>query len=168
MNAKAPLILTLALDEAAHDLFTALRNKYFPKYCNYLSAHLTLFHHLPENVALIDEVLQEQCRRNILTLEVTGIKNMGNGVAFTIASAELQAMHKAMQQQFEPYLISQDRKALWPHITIQNKVTAYKAKQTTDILLQEFKPFTIQGTGITSWLYLNGPWAKKEEYKFKE
>lgn len=168
MNAKVPLILTLSLDEAAHDLFTALRDKYFPRYCNYLAAHLTLFHHLPENVALVDEVLQEQCRRKIFTLDVTGIKNIGNGVAFTIASAELQGMHKAMQQRLETYLIPQDRKTLWPHITVQNKVTAHKAKQTADILLQEFTPFTIQATGITSWLYLNGPWLKKEEYKFKE
>jgi len=162
-----PLILTLAIDEISHNYFTTLRTQYFPKYCNYLEAHLTLFHHLPADVDSINETVQQVCKRDNMLLEITGINNTGNGVAFTIASASLQQIHTELQQSFAPYLINRDKGDFLPHITIQNKVTAFKAKQTTDILLQDFKPFTAQGIGIDSWLYLGGPWEKKKEYRFE-
>jgi 2'-5' RNA ligase len=160
------LILTLALDEISHNYFTALRTQYFPKHCNYLQAHLTLFHRLPAEADLVDKIVKQVCERDAVHLEITGIQNMEHGVAFTIASAALQQIHKELQQSFAAYLISRDREVFWPHITIQNKVTAFKAKQTADILLQNFKPFTARGTGIDSWLYLGGPWEKQATYRF--
>ena len=43
----APLILTLKLDQASFTRLDALRQAHFPPERNWLSAHLTLFHHLP-------------------------------------------------------------------------------------------------------------------------
>lgn len=162
-----PLILTLLLDETSHHYFTGLRNQHFPKYCNFLEAHLTLFHKLPPEKTIIAETLKEVCKRSSLSLEVSGIKNMGKGVAFEIQSPELVKLHKTLQQKFSRFLISKDRLKIWPHITIQNKVTAFKASQTLALLQQDFKPFTVEGTGIGCWLYKDGPWEKKEEYIFK-
>jgi len=163
---KEPLILTLLLDEEAHNYFTSLRNLYFPKYCNYLEAHLTLFHKLPADKKIITDTLKEMTNKAPMSLQVTGLKSMGTGVAFVIESAALMKLRKTLQEKFSRYLITQDRQKLWPHITVQNKVTAFKASQTLSLLQKDFKPFTIQGLGIESWLYKDGPWEKVEEYRF--
>ena len=166
MQPGSSQIITISIDAVSHHYFTGLRDQWFPKYCNYLEAHLTLFHYLPANNLMIEETLKVLSRRSIIDLEVTGIKNMGHGVAFTIEAAGLSALHQSMQQRFSAYLISKDRQMLWPHITIQNKVTAFKAKQTAELLSQGFKPFTIQATGIDTWLYLKGPWQSLHHYHF--
>lgn len=166
MQAAPPLIVTIALDKVSHDYFTALRNTHYPKHCNYLEAHLTLFHRLPADIILIDEVLRKAAARSIINMEVTGIKNIVNGVIYNVESVELPGLHKKLQQSLKPWLITKDRKKLWPHITIQNKVTAYKATQTTALLLPDFKPFTLQGTGFTVWQYCKGPWKFVQEYPF--
>ncbi|MEO6482968.1 MAG: 2'-5' RNA ligase family protein [Ferruginibacter sp.] len=167
MSAFPPLIITLTLDTPSQEYFTALRNQYFPKHCNYLQAHLTLFHQLPSNNLLINETLQALANRAAIQLEVDGIKSIGNGVVYTVVAGELLALHKLMQQSFDSYLVAQDRQRLWPHITVQNKVTAFKAKQTLDILSADFKPFNITAIGFSTWLYLKGPWKHEQDYLFK-
>jgi 2'-5' RNA ligase len=163
---KDPLILSILLDDTSHQYFTGLRNKYFPKYCNYLEAHLTLFHRLPSANPLIDNALKEICRREKMLMQASAVKSMGTGVAFEIRSPELATLHKTLQQKFSRYLITQDRKKLWPHISIQNKVTAFKASQTLELLQKDFIPFAVEGIGIGSWLYKGGYWEKKGEYLF--
>lgn len=92
---------------------------------------------------------------------------MGNGVAFEVKSKELMQLHKTLQEKFSPWLSMQDRKKIWPHITVQNKVTAFKASQTLALLQQDFKTFTVKGTGLACWLYKDGPWEKTEEFQFR-
>lgn len=162
-----PLIITLTLDNTSQEYFTALRNQYFPKHCNYLQAHLTLFHQLPSNNLSINETLQKLVNRTAIQLEVNGVKTIGKGVVYTVFSTELVALHKQMQQLFDNYMVAQDRQRLWPHITVQNKVTAFKARQTLDILSADFNPFNIKATGFSTWLYLRGPWGHKQDYPFK-
>lgn len=164
--ATPPLILTITLDKDSHNYFTTLRNKYYPKHCNYLEAHLTFFHRLPSDVFSIEEIIQKLSGREILTLQVTNINNIGNGVVFTVFSDELQLLHKTFQQYLKPYLITKDRVVLKPHITIQNKVTAFKASETAAVLLANFNPFIIQGTGITAWHYIKGSWLLQQHYPF--
>ena len=166
MQAAPPLIVTIALDKVSHDYFTVLRNIHYPKHCNYLEAHLTLFHRLPADIMLINEALKKAATRAIINMEVTGIKNIANGVYYNVNSAELLALHKKLQHSFKPWLITKDRKKMWPHITVQNKVTAYKASQTTALLLSNFKPFTLQGTGFMVWQYCKGPWKFVQQYPF--
>ncbi len=166
MQVSAPLIVTITLDAAGHHYFTALRNQHFPAHCNYLEAHLTLFHHLPSDEPAIEAALQRISQAPSFPLEVTGVKNIGNGTAFIMASSVLSGLHSGLQKTFTRYLISQDKQKLWPHITVQNKVTAFKAKQTTDALLKDFKPFTVEAVGIDTWLYLKGPWQHHRHYPF--
>jgi hypothetical protein len=71
-----------------------------------------------------------------------------------------------MQMKFDTYLICNDRKILKPHITIQNKVTTYKAQKTQALLLKDFKPFVVNALGFTSWYYVKGYWDKKADYFF--
>ena len=161
-----PLIITLKIDTASQDFFSEQRKLYFPAHVNFLDAHLTLFHKLPADDILINETIELLCKRKSFSMEVTGVKNIGKGVVYTIHSSELQELHKQMQLAFSNILIPQDKGKLAPHITVQNKVTANKANVLHQNLSQSFKPFCIQATGIVTWLYLKGPWEKKAEFLF--
>ncbi|HEX8505383.1 MAG TPA: 2'-5' RNA ligase family protein [Hymenobacter sp.] len=164
----APLILTLALDEAAHTYFNALRRQHFPPKINYLAAHLTLFHHLP---GLAREEVCEQLRdcsraRRPLPLQVTGLRSLGRGVAFTLENDELRALHRQLQHTFAAHLTPQDQQKLQPHVTVQNKVEPAAARQLLAQLQADFTPFEAEGTGLHLWAYRNGPWESVAQFPF--
>lgn len=164
----APLILTLTLDAAAQTYFNALRRQYFPPKINYLAAHLTLFHHLPgaEREA-VSEQLRTVCRaQRPLSLQVTGLRSLGRGVAFTLENAELRALHRQLQAAFAPHLTPQDQQARQPHVTIQNKVAPAVAQQLLTSLQADFTPFGAVGMGLHLWAYRNGPWEGVAEFPF--
>ncbi|MES2891303.1 MAG: 2'-5' RNA ligase family protein [Bacteroidota bacterium] len=168
MEETPPLIVTLRLDQPSQEYFNELRRKYFPAHVNYLEAHLSLFHHLPSSLDFVDEALDEFANRQPFDLGISGVKNMGNGAAFVIESPKLMMIHAALQQAFKGYLISQDRHRLWPHITVQNKVTAFKAKQTTELLSADFIPFPCKAMGFDTWFYLKGPWQHRKTFLFQK
>jgi 2'-5' RNA ligase len=162
----APLIVTLQLHPMHQPFFNALRKAHYPAHANYLDAHLTLFHHLPSDEPLIAEILTARCRREPITLEVNGVHRFDNGTAYTLVSDTLQAFHQSLQEQWKAWLIWRDQQPLWPHITIQNKVTAFKAQQLHEKLEAAFHPFEVVATGISTWLYLNGPWEQVAYFPF--
>jgi len=153
-----PLIVTLELDTEQKGYFNALRKTYFPNHANHLEAHLTMFHHLPSGNEFVMHVLQDYANRAIFPLEVSHLVNFGKGVAFQLYSAELQQIHSEMQQALSQFLKRHDLKPIWPHITIQNKVTSFKAQQTLDFLKDSFEPFEINAIGFGIWYYIGGPW----------
>jgi len=154
-----PLILTLQLHEEAFIYFNALRQQYFPPERNFLSAHLTLFHHLPPNeMAIEEEIISAADNQNILTLSVTDVVSIGKGVAFKIECSALQKLHSRLQAKWSPWLTPQDKQKLWPHVTVQNKTNPLIAQQTLQKLKASFQPFTAYGTGLTLWEYEGGPW----------
>ena len=161
-----PLIITLEMDKTNHDYFTHLRNLHFPGHANYLEAHITLFYHLPSDQPLIIDVIKESAKHKPMNLEITQVSNFGNAVAFIVNSPALSTLHGRLQKAFSPFLISQDRNKLRPHITVQNKVTAFKAKQTHELLSRDFTPFAIKGIGLKTWSYLKGPWREREFFPF--
>ncbi len=163
---SAPIIITLQMETTYQELFNALRKQYFPAYANFLDAHITLFHKLPQRLPGLDKQLETFARREPFSIQVTGLKHMGTGVAYIIESKELKQMHKKMQAAFKPWLISKDRLKLWPHITIQNKVTEYKSRLLYEELVTSFSPFDVIVTGLTSWQYLKGPWQLLDVYDF--
>ena len=167
-NKTAPIIITLEMEAASHEYFNALRKKYFPAYANYLDAHITLFHKLPQRLPRLDSQLESFAKRTAFRIQITGLKHMGSGVAFIIESKDLKQLHKKMQASFKPWLISKDRLKLWPHITIQNKVTAYKSRLLYEELAASFVPFEVMTTGLASWEYLKGPWQLLNEYSFSK
>lgn len=163
---EIPLIVTLKIDEPAQLFCDEQRSKYFPAHANYVPAHITLFHKLPAGNAVIENALAAFTKHPSFELLIADVILHKTSVAYSIQSTALQTLHVQMQQTFEPYLIRNDRKELSPHITIQNKVTAYKAYKTHALLLADFKPFIAQALGFTSWYYVKGYWEKKEEYLF--
>lgn len=163
----APLILTLTLDSASQQYFNSLRKTHFPPERNYLDAHLTLFHHLPQGENAIIEIIEKLTKQHpTIQVQVTGVRSIGSGVAFSMESNQLQQIHKQLQSHWESWLIPQDRQKLWPHITIQNKVKPDEAKQLKEALEQDFEPFVIEGTGLSFYEYLGGPWKFVREFKF--
>lgn len=168
-SALPPLIVTLALDEAAAGFFNELRRQHFPPERNYLDAHLTLFHHLPgAEQAAISDVLSEFGRRLApLPLQVAGLQFLGQGVAYRVGSAAVEQLHRDLQQRWWPWLTPQDQQKRRPHVTIQNKVRPEVARSLHEQLGASFEPFAAMGTGLQLWAYRNGPWEALQYFPFK-
>ena len=162
-----PLVITLKIDEPSQLFFDAQRTAHFPAHANYVPAHITLFHKLPVDNFVIENGLATFAKHPAFELLITDTMLHNSSVAYSIQSETLQKLHAQMQHTFAPFLIRNDKKILTPHITIQNKVTAYKAYKTHVLLLADFKPFVVQALGFTSWYYVKGYWEMKEEFLFK-
>lgn len=164
---KPPLILTLAINPEAFVLFDELRKKHFPPSLNFINAHLTLFHALP-NASNIISAVKELCKQQAsFALTVTEPVSIGKGVAFKMESNELKLLHKSLQNGWQNFLKPQDRQKIWPHITVQNKVTAGEAQKLLNELKSTFIPFKVQAKGLQLWEYLNGPWKLIDEFYFE-
>lgn len=169
MISENPLILTLKIDTEAAAYFTDLRRQHFPAERNYLDAHLTLFHHLPGNESTVLEVVKTVChQQKQMLLQVTQVASIGAGVAFKLECDPLKQLHKNLQQQWQQWLTPQDKQALWPHITIQNKVDRQTAVNLQQELSRDFKPFEVHGLGLTLWEYLSGPWKHLQTIDFQQ
>lgn len=166
---KTPsLIVTIKMQEEALAFFNALRKKYYPTHCNYVDAHITLFHKLPSNIHAIEEALLQAAKRKIFTLQIDSIKQINTSVIYTINAPELVGIHKQLKKQCYPYLSFKDRKYLRPHITIQNKVTVFKAQQTAALLQEDFSPFNIEAIGFSTYLFNKNKWLHQQDFLFTE
>ena len=162
-----PLIVTLELDDVSFSFFNTLRKKHFPAAINFIDAHLTLFHHLPANEpSIYDDLKAWSGEQTLLDLPVTEIKSIGKGVAYKVESLALLSLHKAMQQQWKAWLTPQDGQKLWPHVTVQNKVSAAEARSTLALLQETFQPFAACGLGFRLWSYEGGPWKFLDSFPF--
>jgi 2'-5' RNA ligase len=168
LDLNVPLILTLALDEPATTFFNDLRRQHFPANRNYLDAHLTLFHHLPG--AHLDELTQQLAARSrvqpALHLHVAGVQFLGQGVAYSVQSAELEALHRELQALWLPHLTPQDQQRRRSHVTVQNKVRPEVARTLHQELSAAFVPFEAVGTGLQLWAYRGGPWEWLQTFAF--
>lgn len=165
----APLILTLTLDAASQAFFDEQRKRYFPPKINYLSAHLTLFHALPgaEEAAITADLEGAAAAQpGPLPLRTTGLKFMGRGVLYALDNPDLPALHRRLQQQWQPWLTAQDAQGLRPHITVQNKVDPTVARALLAELSAGFEPFAVAGTGLALWAYRGGPWERRRLFPF--
>jgi len=165
MNETAPLILTLKIDEESQSFFNLQRLLHFPTSRNFLQAHLTLFHKIPDD-ANTYQVLQH-LNNEVFKLSVSGLIHLGNGVAYKIESAELIRLHIKLKGCFENMLTPQDKQGFRPHITIQNKVSAKAARDLFQETSKVFIPMEAEAVGLDLWRYLNGPWEHVCFYPFQ-
>ncbi|OJH36832.1 2'-5' RNA ligase family protein [Cystobacter ferrugineus] len=162
-----PLIVTLKLDADTFARFDRLRREHFPTKLNHLSAHLTLFHHLPgEERGRVEADLRAVAPTAAVELQVTGLCSLGRGVAFELASPPLNSLRAELARRWPHWLTPQDRQGFRPHVTVQNKVTPEEARALKALLTADFSPFTARGEGFQLWRYLNGPWALEAEVPF--
>ena len=156
-----PLILTARPDAATLARFETLRRQHFPPALNRVPAHISLFHHLPGSeldavVARLKLAAREHPRPGV---EATGYRSLGRGVALTLRSPGLAALHADLAGAWEPLLIPQDRARYAAHVTVQNKVTPAEARTTLVLLQAGFAPFAFPIVAVDVWRYLDGPWA---------
>ncbi len=155
-----PLILTALLEPAVQARFEALRREHYPSALNRVPAHVSLFHHLPgRELESVKRRLKLLCgQMPPPTIEVTGLRALGKGVAFKLRSPALDAFHDALAEGWDTLLIPQDRAGYLAHVTVQNKVTSAKARSTQAALERSFAPFTTRAIAVEIWRYRDGPW----------
>jgi 2'-5' RNA ligase len=168
MDTAAPLILTLQLDERSFAFFDAQRRRYFPPERNFIPAHLTLFHHLPgEQLAKVQQDIEGRAsNQKPFTLDVTGLRPLGRGVAYALASSELTAMRRHFALIWNDWLKPQDRQNHNPHVTVQNKVDPTQARALLEDLSEGFQPFPVTAIGLDLWWYRGGPWENVRSFPF--
>ncbi len=157
---QAPLILTLRLDRQSFARFDEERRRHFPAHLNQIPAHVSLFHHLPgEEENRIRSVLAAASKATApFLLEVTGVRSLGFGVAYTLTSPQLLNFRRILVSELNVEFTRQDEQQFKPHVTIQNKVSAAQARETHSRLTASFTPFLVKGEGLCLWRYLGGPW----------
>lgn len=168
MKTRQPLILTARISKDDLEPFSQLRRAYFPPDRNFLEAHLTMFHRLPgEYMARAVNTLEEVAAETApITAEVTELRHLGAGVAFTIASPHLDHVHAKLRSAVISWLGGQDMQRWKPHITIQNNVSRFAADGLYHRLAADFRPWTIAIIGFDLWRYLDGPWAHQTTVLF--
>ncbi|NJC28501.1 2'-5' RNA ligase family protein [Neolewinella antarctica] len=155
--------------------FHRMRQAFFPGHRNYLSAHVTLFHHLKpavrdaaisfaETFSWSDHLPLEN---GVLPVDVTGVLSLGKGTAFALAPTELLRVRQPLHDAFADSLTPQDARP-WkrPHITVQNKVDKEVASRLQRRLGPRFTPCTLRVVGLRFWRYDYGPWGLLREVEF--
>ena len=160
-------IVTLQLDSASQAHFNGMRERYFPPAINYIGAHVTLFHTLPEVAEVVEELSGAASACAAFPVAVTGVRSLGKGVAYTLESAEAQAVHRRLAGAFADHLSAQDKQKFQPHIVVQNKVRPEEAKALLQQLRASFIPMRVEATGLSLWHYRNGPWELARSLAFQ-
>ena len=156
-----PIIMTLQLDAETQSRFQRERDRYFPPALNIVPAHLTLFHKLPgeEERAVVEAVAEVCAGRPPFPVTVEGLRPLGRGVAYRLASRELETVRAELARRFKPWLTGQDREGFRAHVTVQNKVAPAEAKALLAELQAGFTPFEARAEGLQLWHYRRGPWS---------
>lgn len=158
------MILTVRLDEQSQAHFDKLREAHFPPERNFLKAHLTLFHKLPDSPETAELIADLKHPR--FNMQVSKLIHLGAGVAYKLEAPELSSLRNGIKVKFEAALSAQDRKGFRAHITIQNKTSPEQASALMAELSKDFTPFEVKATGLDLWNYLGGPWLHKQFFPF--
>ena len=162
------LIVTAELAPPDSAWLDRMRRAHFPAERNHLSAHLTMFHALPPSVeAEVRTSLARLAVERPPRASIEGLMNLGGGVAFRVASQELDRIRDELARDFRGLLSAQDSGGWRPHVTIQNKVPAKAARALLERLQADFRPRPLAISGLGLHRYLGGPWEKLAIYPFR-
>ena len=164
----APIILTALLDADTQRIATDLRRRFFPPERNYLTAHLTLAHHLPGErlEEIVAHARRVAARQAVIPVYVRELIDLGKGTALRVSTApdrrEIQPLVELRSALLAPFgrsLTVQDRRPFRrPHLTIQNKVDKATARALQRRLGRLFVPRAGRVEGIGVYAYRGGPW----------
>jgi 2'-5' RNA ligase superfamily protein len=160
------LILTLQLDPTSKAFFDEMRQLHYPPERNVISAHLTLFHQLPEDQKVMETLQQTAETQAPFSLACTGLFSLGRGAAYQLESSALVSLHKVLSGAFSTHLSAQDKQRFRPHVVIQNKVTSERARSLLAELQLLPLPANITACGLELWRYLGGPWEPLHLLRF--
>jgi hypothetical protein len=163
----SPIIVSALFGPQDFAWLDGLRRAHFPPERNQLSAHLTLFHHLPPSLAPeLKQRLAEATRTTRPPAVAAGVISLGRGVAIRIDSPQLTAIRADLAHAFAGLLLPQDAAGWRPHVTIQNKVQPAEARTLHATLAHDFKPRPIAIIGLAAWWYRGGPWEALSRHLF--
>ena len=157
--------------EIAHRDFSwleGLRRAHYPAERNRVPVHLTVFHALPPSAeAELRNRIAHLVRRPPPPAMVAGLMDLGGGVAFRIASPDLDLIRDELADGLHGLLSAQDSAGWRPHVTIQNKVPPKVARALKDWLERGFQPRPLSISGLAIHRYLDGPWEQLAAYPFR-
>lgn len=164
-----PLIVTATMAPADQAWFDCLRSAHYPPERNQLAAHLTIFHAIPP-------MLEAELRQRLAALAadlpppramISGLMNLGGGVAYRIVSDDLDAIRADLADAFRGHLNQQDSHGWRSHITVQNKVVAAQACALYDALAAQFDARPLAIVGLAYDHFDGGPWQPGRRYPFR-
>ena len=133
-----------------------------------MGAHVTLFHALPgASRPEVERELTAQRDRAPFPVRVGEPFSLGRGVAYRLVSAELDALHRQLQERWRALLTPQDSQRFRAHVTVQNKVTPEHARDTLARLRAAYRPDDAAGLGLELWRYDGGPWTSLARHEFE-
>lgn len=165
---NSPLIVTAKMDAESIEFLNALRKEYFPAERNHLSAHITLFHHLPgENLDEIEDQMKiTDSRQYEFKLQFSELRFIGLGTIAQIESPEMISLRNKLANHLSDWLTPQDKQKFIPHVTIQNKTEPDIARRVYQKLNGSWKARTGTAIALQLWHYKNGPWQLANEFDF--
>ncbi len=168
MDRPAPIIITAQMGKSDQVWADALRRAHFPPERNYLTAHITLFHHLPPtHLAEIKTQLAAIAREHAAPpATLSAVMLLGRGVAYRVECPVLLAVRDALADAFHGLLIPQDQARPRLHITVQNKVEPAVAKTLHAQLSADFSPRALAIIGLAAHYYRGGPWEPIQTWQF--
>ena len=94
---SAPIIVTAMLGASDFAWADALRRAHYPPERNQVPAHITLFHHLPPSAAdELREQLKVEARTRAPVAQLSGLRHLGEGVAYQVDSPGLEAIREGL------------------------------------------------------------------------
>ncbi|WP_294131055.1 2'-5' RNA ligase family protein [Sphingobium sp.] len=165
---SAPIIVSALMGAADFAWADGLRRAHFPPERNVLSAHITLFHHLPPSaLGEVGDRIKALCRGRAPVARLSDVMLLGQGVAYRIDSPELAAMRDELADAFTGLLTPQDQARPRLHVTVQNKVKPAEAKALAEALRADFQPRPFVIAGLAAWHYRGGPWELAMKASFR-
>lgn len=162
------IIVTATLSPPDFAWADALRRVYYPADRNQVPAHITLFHHLPPSIEVeLVGRLKAIVAQPPPVATLSGLIDLGPGIAFRIDSPDLTAIRDDLADAFAGLLMPQDAQSPRLHITVQNKAPRVAAKTLLAELSATFRPRPIRIAGLAAWRYLGGPWERIRECRFR-
>jgi len=161
------LIVTAEIGSEDQAWFDRLRQAHYPPERNRVPAHLTMFHALPPSAeGELRSRLSRLAAGRPPSARIEGLMDLGSGVAFRIASRDLDRIRDDLSHDLRGLLGAQDLG--WrPHVTIQNKVAPKVARALIAQMERECHPRPLAISGLGLHRYLDGPWEKVAIYPFR-
>ncbi len=108
---QKPIIMTATMGDEDFAWANALRQRYYPSERNFLSAHVTLFYHLPpQGLDEIVGLIKETTRNNFSPKsKLVDVIHLGRGVAYKLHSPELLEIRQFYAESFHGLLTQQDQ-----------------------------------------------------------
>jgi len=163
-----PLIVTAELGPADFAWLDGLRRSHYPADRNRVPAHLTLFRSLaPGSESEVRRVLSRVSARPAPKAMITGVMDLGGGVAVRVRSDELDDIREEMAESFRGLLTPQDSGGWIPHVTVQNKAERGAVRELLRTLetSMAIRPLAIRGLLLVR--YNDGFWESVAGYRFR-